>query len=79
MFWSKVFWLSNSPDLNPLDNYVWSVIEKVTKFWHPNVNSLMIAIEATLSEMDYATLQRACGRFRPRMEAVIEANGGYIK
>jgi len=30
MFWSKEFWLPNSPDLNPMDYYVWSVIERVT-------------------------------------------------
>jgi len=38
MFWSKEFWPPNSPDLNPLDYYVWSVVERVTnKSRHPNV------------------------------------------
>jgi len=37
MFWSKEFWPPNSPDLNPLDHYVWSVVERVTnKSRHPN-------------------------------------------
>jgi len=35
---SKEFWPSNSPNLNPLDYYVWSVIERVTSLgipiWH---------------------------------------------
>ena len=79
MFWSKEFWPPNSPDLNPLDYYVWSVVERVTnKSRHPNVASLRAAIEAAFANMDSAALQRACGRFRTRMEAVIEANGGYI-
>jgi len=30
MFWSKEFWLPNSPDLNLLNYYVWSVVERVT-------------------------------------------------
>jgi len=30
MFWSKEFWFPNSPYLNPMDYYVWSVIERVT-------------------------------------------------
>jgi len=46
-FGQKKFWLSNSPDLNSLDYYVWSVVERVTnKSRHPNVTSLRTAIEA---------------------------------
>ncbi|KYN22476.1 hypothetical protein ALC57_05127 [Trachymyrmex cornetzi] len=37
----------NSPDLNPLDYYVWGVVERVTnKSRHPNVTSLRTATEA---------------------------------
>ena len=46
MFWSKKFWLPNSPYLNPLDYYIWSVVEKITnKSRHLNVTSLRTAIE----------------------------------
>ena len=77
MFWFKKFWPPNSPDLNPLDYYVWSVVERVTnKSRLINVTSLRTAIEAALVGMDSATLQRACERFRPRIETVIQANGG---
>jgi len=80
MFWSKEFWPPDSPDLNPLDFYVWSVVERVTnKSRHPNVASLRVAIEATFADMDRDALKRACERFRPRMEAVIQAGGGYIE
>jgi len=80
MFWFKEFWLPNSPDLNPLDYYIWSVVERVTNmFRHPNVTSLRTAIETAFVGMDNATLQRACQRFRSRNEAVIQANGGYIE
>lgn len=80
MFWSKDFWPPNSPDLNPLDYYVWSVIERVTnKSRHPNVTSLQTAIEAAFANIDKCALQRACQRFRTRLEAVIEAKGGYIE
>jgi len=79
MFWSKEFWLPNSPDLSPLDYYVWGVVERVTnKSRHPNVMSLRTTIEAAfVGSMDCATLQRACERFRPRIKAVIQANGIY--
>ncbi|KYN18724.1 hypothetical protein ALC57_08952 [Trachymyrmex cornetzi] len=70
----------NSPDLNPLDYYVWSVVEKITnKSRHPNVTSLRTVIEAAFVGMDSATLQRACKRFRQKIEAIIQANGGYIE
>jgi transposase len=80
MFWSKDFWPPNSPDLNPLDYYVWSVVERQTnKSRHPNVASLRAAIEAAFAAMDRDHLKTACSRFRARIEGVIEAQGGYIE
>ncbi|KYM94846.1 hypothetical protein ALC62_14441 [Cyphomyrmex costatus] len=77
---SKEFWPPNSSDLNPLDYYVWSVVERVTnKSRHPNMTSLRTAIKPAFVGMDSVTLQRACERFRPRIDAVIQANGGYIE
>ena len=70
MFWSKEFWPPNSPDLNPLDFYVWGVVERVTnKSRHPNVASLRAAIEAAFTDMDRDALKRACARFRPKMKS----------
>jgi len=80
MFWSKEFWPPNSPDLNPLDYYVWSIVERVTnKSRHSNVTSLRTIIEAAFADIDNATLQRTCEYFRSRIEAVIEADEGYIE
>jgi len=79
MFWSKEFWPPNSPDLNPLDYYAWSVVERITnKSRHPNVTSLRTAIEAAFADIDSATLQRVCERFRSRIEAVIEVDGAIL-
>ena len=79
IFWSKEFWSPNSPDLNLLDYYVWSIVERITnKSWHSNVTSLRTAIEAAFVGMDNATLQCACERFRLRIEVVIH-NGRYIE
>jgi len=39
--------------------------------------SLKTAIEAAFDDIDSATLQRACERFRSKIKAVIEADGGY--
>ena len=74
-FWSEEFWPPNNPYLNPLDFYVWSVVVKVTnKPSHPNVGSLRTGFV----DMDSDALKRACERFRPRMEPVIQADRGYI-
>ena len=80
IFWSKEFWNPpNSPDLNPLDYYVWSVVERVrNKSRHP-VTSLRTAIKATFVDMDSAILQRVYEYFEPRIEAVIQTNGEYIE
>ncbi len=29
MFWSKSFWPTSSPDLNPIDYLVWGILERV--------------------------------------------------
>ncbi|XP_067126891.1 uncharacterized protein [Centruroides vittatus] len=53
MFWSKEFWPPNSPDLNPLDFYVWSVVERVTnKTRHANITSLRAAIDAAFTNIN---------------------------
>ena len=80
MFWSKEFRPPNSPDLNPFGFYVCIVAERITnKSRHPSFASLKAAIEATLPDMDRDSLKRTRKRFRPRMEAVIHAEGGYMK
>lgn len=79
MFWSEEFWPPNSPDLNPLDYNVWGVIEWVTNKSCTLMSRLHDAIEAAFTNINRTALERACRRFRPRIEAVIAANGGYIE
>ena len=80
MFWSKDFWPPSSPDLNPLDYYCWGAVERHSnKRTHPNVESLCNAIIDACTNMDRQHVQNACNRFRSRIEAVIEAEGGYIE
>lgn len=73
-------WPPNSPDLNPMDYYVWSVVERETnQHPHSTIASLKAAIVKVIPEMNRDHLISACGRFRARIEAVIEANGGFIE
>ena len=46
-------WPPNSPDLNPLDYYVWSIVDKeVNKHPHNTKDSLKVAIVQVMSEID---------------------------
>ena len=66
-------WPPNSPDLNPMDYYVWSVFEKYVNE-HPlnTKDSLKALIVRVISYIDKEQLIRTCNQFRPRIEAVIE-------
>ncbi len=80
MAWLKEFWPPSSPDLNPLDYYVWGVVERdANKAAHPNLDSLRAAIKHAMANLDRTHLENACLRFRSRIEAVIEAEGGWIE
>lgn len=80
LFWSKAFWPPNSPDLNPLDYYVWGVLERASnKAAHNSIDSLKPAIIQAAANIDRAELAHACYRFRSRIEAVIEADGAWIE
>ena len=80
MFWPKQFWPPNSPDLNPLDFYLWSVLERESnKRSHNSVDSLRAAIEEAAAAVPIDHVINACQRFRPRLQAVIEADGGWIE
>ena len=73
-------WPPSSPDLNPLDYYVWGVVERETnKHPHNTISSLKDAITTTMINMNKEHLIRACSRFRSRIESVIAANGDFIE
>lgn len=79
-FWPKDFWPPNSPDLNPLDYFVWSVVEADSnKTHHSNVESLRLAVRMAFRNLSKVSLKNACNRFRSRLEAVIASGGGYIE
>ena len=75
-------WPPSSPDLNPLDYFVWSYIENITNMTSHNTKASLItaAIRRVFAGLPPALVEKACSQFRIRMEAVIEAKGGgYIE
>ena len=73
-------WPLSSPDLNPLDYFIWSHIENITNTTSHNTKaSLITAIRRVFTELPPALVEKACSQFLIRIEAVIEAEGGYIE
>ena len=69
-----------SSDLNPLDYFVWSYVENITNMTSHNTKaSLIAAFRRVFAELPPALVEKACSQFRIRIEAVIEAEGGYIE
>ena len=73
-------WPPSSPDLNPLDYFVWSYVENITNMTSHNTKAnLIAAIRRVFAELPLALVEKACSQFRIRIEAVIEAEGGDIE
>ena len=73
-------WPPSSPDLNPLDYFVWSYVENITNMTSHNTKASLIAtICRVFAELPPALVEKVCSQFRIRIEAVIEVGGGYIE
>ena len=67
-------------DLNPLDYFVLPYVENITNMTSHNTKaSLIAAIRRVFAELPPALVEKACSKFRIRIEAVIEAEGGYME
>ena len=70
----------SSPDLNPLDYFVWSYVENITNMTSHNTKASRIAtIRRVFTELPPALVEKACSQFRICIEAIIEAEGSYIE
>ena len=73
-------WPPSSPNLNPLDYFLWSYVENITKMTSHNTKASLIAvIRRVFAKLLAALVEKACSLFRIRIEAVVEAEGGYIE
>ena len=79
-YWPKEVWPPSSPDCNPLDYFMWSVVERdVNRTSHNTIDSLKTKIVAVMTSMEREVVIHAAKRFRSRIEAVIEAAGDFIE
>ncbi len=75
-FLPKTMWPPSSPNLNPLDFFVWThVEERACSSHYPNIEALKAAVNREWSSMSMEDVTNACKAFRGRVEACIEAKG----
>ena len=56
-------WPPSSPDLNPLDYFVWSYVENITNMTSHNTKaSLIAAIRRVFAELPLALVEKACSQ-----------------
>ena len=82
-FIKKDEWPPNSPDCNPLNYFFWDVVKgkvqgETVRF--ENINQLKRKIRKVWKDsFDLPTLRKAIMQFRPRLQTVVEEDGGPIK
>ena len=77
---SPDMWPPNSPDCNPMDYYVWGAVERDTNRTSCNTKTELVKrVKTVFSRLSKDTVRAACGRFRKRLEAVVDAEGGFFE
>ena len=70
----------NSSYFNPMEYYVWGTVEKDTNRHASTTKAQLIdRIKIVFEILPTETVTSACSMFRSRIEAVIDANGGYFE
>ena len=60
-FWSKEMWPPSSPDLNPMDFEIWSILEpKACTVSHPNVEVLKKKLTESWDQIENETVHATC-------------------
>ena len=71
-------WPPNSPDLNPVDYKIWSVMqEKVYRYQIHDVTELRI--EEAWDEMDQRVIEESIDQWRTRLRVCVDAQGGQFE
>ena len=68
VFWSKEFWPPSTPDLNPMDFEVWSILEhKACATSHKNIDALKHSLEKSCNKIFPETLRATCSQVIDRL------------
>ena len=79
-FISKELWPARSPDLNPLDFSIWSILKaKVSACPHSSLDALKAKLKKEWDAIPQEQIRAACDAFVGRLKAVVRNKGGYIE
>ena len=79
-FWSKDMWPPSSPDMNPMDFSIQSILEaKVSNKNYPNKAALIKALMAAWDNLSPETVRATCASAPKRLEAMVGNEGGYVE
>ena len=79
---NKDEWPPNSPDLNPLDYYVWGAMLHMYQKYTPkptNKTELQAVLEKIWDDLPQQSVEKAILSFRKRLQMCIKAHGGHIE
>ncbi|KAF2366495.1 hypothetical protein FHG87_002758 [Trinorchestia longiramus] len=77
---SKNVWPARSPDLNPLDFSIWSILEtRVLATPHTSLESFKAKLQRELEAILQEQICAACDTFVNRLEAAMRNKGDYIE
>ena len=73
-------WPPYSPDLNPLDYSIWSILEtKACSKSHESLDDLRNSLQSAWDEIDNDLLASVVENFKKRLRKCIKAKGGYFE
>lgn len=73
-------WPPYSPDLNPMDFSIWSILEaKVGTKKHASVEALKKCLQHEWAKIPQSHIRSACDAFITRLGSVVRAKGGHIE
>ena len=78
-FWKPGQWPPNSPDLNPMDYAIWSMVVQGAGEGRPSsVTAMKRKINASWRSMDPDKIRSACRSFRPRLSRCVEKKAPFL-
>jgi len=79
-FIPPALWPPNSPDLNPVDYTVWSVLqERVYRTKISDVDELKRRINSEWAALSHVVIEHAVGEWRQRLRACVRAGGEHFE
>ena len=79
-FITPLLWPPNSPDLNPVDYKVWSVLqERIYRTRLRDVEHLKERLVEEWNKFDQAIIDSAVKQWRARLRACVRAGGGHFE